>query len=261
MTRLALRRELPPRDLPVGRNGRGTAAAAPAPPPYNVLTAIPWSHAYWAEGPEFLALAVADGAVVANLPDEIGTADAVQGTAAQKPLYKAASGLNAQPGIRLDGVNDLLSTGTWANVSLPYTVVLIAKMIVQTDGTTYVLVGGLNTSTGRAEIMTNVTPNPDQWMAFAGANVSGGDADTAAHLFVAEYAAASGSLLTVDGTVLASGVTSTQINAGLVLGMFGNGSSFPTNEDVAFLGFINRVLTAQEKADLRTWSTAKYATA
>lgn len=229
---------------------------------YNPLTAIPWSHAYYAEGPEFLALGKVNNDAVGTWPDEIGTADQAQATGANQPLYIAASNINSQPALRFDSSDRMIAT--WSNVSVPYTIVLLAKLASVSQGTTYVLCSGQNTVTGRHEIMTNTTPNPDQWQAYAGAALTGAGppvADTASRLHVAEFVGSSGSVYTVDGTVIASGVTSNQVSAGLKLGRYADDVNFAAPMDLAFAAFINRALTSDEKSALRTWAQGKYATA
>lgn len=110
--------------LRAGAGGSGVASG-----PFDPITAIGWLHAYWTEGPEFQALALADAAAVTNWPDEVSTLDlanasssmvfdAVNSTFNGKPTLRAAGGANGTQ----------LSATAGGTTAVPFSVVMVAKV-------------------------------------------------------------------------------------------------------------------------------------
>jgi hypothetical protein len=229
---------------------------------FNPLTSITWDHAYYAEGPEFIAKGVANGGALgdtgAEVPDEIGTYDLVQAVAGARPTYQAA-GLNSQPSFRFDGGDNVNKSGTtWTQINAPFTVACVFKISSLTQGVAQCVFDGENTAR-RAAVLTLTTATPDSWWIYNGSGtVNAGTADTTQHLAIATFDSTDD--LTLDGSSVASGNAGTNVSQGVVLGAAFNGSS-PFTGDIAFWAIKGSTLTADEKAALRTWSQGKYGTA
>ena len=71
---------------------------------------VGWTYAYWAEGPEFVALSVADGGAVGTWPDEIGTLDAHRAPPERSPPTGPRRGRNSKPTVQFDGGDHLVTS-------------------------------------------------------------------------------------------------------------------------------------------------------
>lgn len=123
----------PPRRDGLKRRGGSTGGgSAPPPPTPTFLNSAPWDHAYSTSGPEFIALGLSNNGVVSNWPDEIGSADAVQATDANRPLYITdLAEMNGIDVVRSNGLTRHLRTASWGGVSQPNTVAVIGRLRIR----------------------------------------------------------------------------------------------------------------------------------
>lgn len=223
---------------------------------------IPWVHAYSADGPEFVALGLSNGASVTNMPDEAGSDDLTNNS---NVTYTAAdSGLNNKPTVVISNTNfanrlQKLTLGT--AVTAPFSVAMVARW--SSIGASWFFDGGNSNST-RNQLGFSNTP---QYRIFSDGttfeqSVDGGTPSTTApHLMIAEFASAAHKVI-VDGTQVISGNAGTLISncVGITIG---NDYSLNTHDatlKVPFVGVIDRALTTQEKTDLLSWSQGRFGT-
>lgn len=251
------------RELALGRldhrrsmlgHGSIMSPGGPYTPPTNPVTVVSWAHAWYVEGTEFTALALADEAAVSSWPDEVGTADLAQATGSLQPLYDTvATNLNSQPGIKFDATDDYMKV-TWSTVAQPYSIVVVAAML-RTGGARFLVSG--DDATREHEISKTSTPN---WRIRAGTDVVGGTPDTSKHLFTGYFNGAS-TVLEVDGTSVASGSAGAESSGGLVVNARYDfvGSSI-ANAHVAFIGFFSGgdVRTDSGWSSFEAWAASKY---
>jgi hypothetical protein len=188
----------------VRRGSRGTQAAGGA---FNPLTDVAWDHAYWAEGPEYVALGYGNGVESVNWPDEIGTADLPRGGGGTGALYSATGGANSKPALNF-------ATSRWHQTGVlswaaPWSWVVIGKH----GGTNSTrIISGQHANPSFSQIYRDGSGNFGFYM---NGEVADGAADTNNHMFLA-YCPASGSrVLGVDGAESSggtSGLTLTVLN-------------------------------------------------
>ena len=128
------------RDLTRSRRRGGTT--------FDPLTSISWQTAWWAGDPAWTK--PSDGAAVASWTSGVGGRTLAQATGANQPLYRAsASGLNNQPCIEFDGVNDSLFDETFVGpTSDPYTVIWIGRYTNASPGALQYMVTAWNSVFG-----------------------------------------------------------------------------------------------------------------
>lgn len=217
---------------------------------------IAWHTSFWAEGPEFVALSVADGGAVATLPDETNANDATQATGSNQPTYRAsAAAFNNKPVIEFDGTADFLQTASFTALSQPNEIVLVGRW--RSGGAVAVrsFCDGILT-TNRHQIAVSAA---DLWAIAAGTTVASGAADTTAHLFDAVFDATD--TLAIDGTATISGNANTHTLTGVTLGSRFDGTAGFLPCDIAFYGLSDGTLSAGERSSLRSWAQSHYGTA
>lgn len=219
--------------------------ATPAGSTVPGMPAVLWRHAYWTEGPEFVALGLSDGAAVDTWPDEAGTANLVQATAANKPTYRAAHApLGSRPALDADG-------GDWMAVTVPrilqpYTVVAVAEGVTQGK-----LVMGLD-----GDASWTFYNSGGVFQANLGAFISGPTQDSGDHLFVLVANGASSQLI-VDGT---AGTGNPGTGSVADMRFAGIPSGFGLTGAASFIGIAAGVLSAGELDDLHIWAQSHYGT-
>lgn len=210
------------------------------------LLAVGWTHAYCTEGPEFQAVApAATGGVtvgpmqmtipvttllVANWPDEVGTADLTQATDANKPFYTASSAdMNNLPTIWTGDPSDKrFLVNDWSDIAQTYEVVMIGRVrslstgrpLWDGVGTTFsalssIAVGGSSAGTGWRMSIDN-----------GGGISQGGTRDSNKHMF-RMVANGGSSGLWIDEAAIISGGSGAGTNAmtGLTIGSSASGSA------------------------------------
>lgn len=225
--------------------------------PFNPVTSVAWFAAYWAEGTEFDAEGYSDGNSVDNWPDEVGTNDLTNATAAEQPVFRSSvAALNNKPAIEDDGVDDHLDSPDFTDLTQPNTIVIVGKV----DGDLsqfqpFVDAAPVDT-TGRHTV--GIINTPIDWIISAGTNQTGSAADTNAHLFIATFDGVS-STLEVDGVEdIAADAGADTLGSLRLFHNFSDSTLRPLNGKIAFAGIKDGTLTAQEKADLEAWAADHY---
>jgi hypothetical protein len=228
----------------------GIIASGAAGVAYDPLSALPWSQAWWAENP---ADTFTDGVAVPTWKGA-GSApvDLTQASAGLRPIYRASvAGLNNQPALQFDGVDDIMAATGLATIAQPYTFAAIFNLT--TVAPSLVVVVADATGIGGQKIGINTA----QWAMSAGTGIAGGTATTGPHLATGFNSGAS-STITVDGTVVVTANAGTNAAAAArYAGARGNPANWMTGY-LAFWGVLARALTAPEAAALRAYSQSHY---
>ena len=212
---------------------------------------VGWTHAHWAEGPEFLALGLSNGAAVSNWPDEIGTADLVQATETKQPAYAATGGANSKPAIDPDGGDWLRVTYT-PSIAQPVTVVVVGAMSTSASGE---LIDGAVEDTG---YINYISSGGGTFRMYAGAYITGPTGNTSPHLFMAYYNGAS-SVLGVDGSETSGNAGTAARNGVTVFGRGAPGNNENQSNPASFVGvFTGDVRTDPKWAQFKAWVTSHY---
>tara|TARA_R110002126_G_scaffold36734_3_gene111469 strand:- start:14479 stop:15252 length:774 start_codon:yes stop_codon:yes gene_type:complete len=235
---------------------------------FNPETDIAWHSLFWAEGTDFKALGLADGASVATWPNETGESDATQATEAYKPFYNDAdSVLNNLPSVEVKEPGS--STPSWMKTAAfstapSYTGGVSFVAIAYKVGTApdrQGMSGGLdnnNTNTVFARYGTSVRI----WAGGAARAGSTSMGNNVAHLVVAKFTGSTG-----NDTMALDGLSPTidadsgpdQIDGLMLFAHPGN----PTNEHlvggIAFLGVFEGDITQDASyGDFKTWVGSHY---
>ena len=168
------------------------------------------------------------GGLVAAWPDGKGGTSMAQATGIKRPYKGRHYGPNNQPGVRFDGIDDVLTNGGGA-VASPLTYVLIAKQLSVVSGA--VLMSG-NGATTRPFI--SVTPT-DWRLSTTSTALFGGTPNTSWHGIVALFSGAS-SQMWLDGTSLGTGSIASSSPSGISLGGNSSGTGSFTPLVVAAVG-------------------------
>lgn len=214
---------------------------------------VGWRNAWWAEGPRFAALGLADAAAVSTWPDEIGSEDLTQ-TGANRPTYRAAGTINSQPAVRNSGSQYLNRTAAdFTALAQPDTVVLIAKHSTLANDQFATLFDGVPPNRQLLAGKSNTT----NWVSYAGTVLVGGASDTSAHLLLG-YFAGGISKIDVDGIQTATGDAGMTALDGVAL-FTDSGFIHPAQADIAFVGLASGdVRTDPKWAQFKAWVTSHY---
>jgi hypothetical protein len=204
---------------------------------------IPWVDAYWAEGPQFLALGLAEGDGVTTWPSETaGGVDLVN--VATAPVNRLA-GLGGRPSVEAVGTSNLVRGGT--TLAQPWTVVAV---YVRNGGNTSPAITG-----AQANGSSNAGIQRTQFSAGVGMSFTG----PSGAALVAATANGSSSEVWMNGTLTATGNAGTSTNARRqMFSRQSTGIISPLTGHIAFVGYIDRELTAEEHEDLGAWAIAHY---
>lgn len=210
---------------------------------------IGWHSAFYADD----ITGLGDNDPVATWSDSSGNGrDATQATSSKRPVYKPAlATMNGQPAVQFDGVDDALMQSAFTAVASGEVVVVVRLGSTSDRG----IVNGISGS-NRWAIQTSSS----QWSIHQGtpSGLAGGTVDTSPRFLRAEYQATD--KLHVDGTEVVSAAFGAESLTGLTLGAYVGGTSGNMGGAFAFVGMIDRALTAQERSDLLVWSQSKYGT-
>jgi PKD repeat protein len=221
-----------------------TSGASPSAPD------VAWIAGITADG----VTGYSDGQVLTSDPPSVGGGTWVR---TGSPKWVADIAGTGRPAIEFQadslGATQLSRTPSYTDPSV-LTAVIVGQVLTASGGD---LVDG-GTVTRRLLDTDGAT-----WRVYTGGVTggleSGGTADTGLHLFIAEFHDGDSSIPTtveVDTVQVISAVTGQDSNGLLVVGSSNNGEHFGSR--AAFVGFIDRALTTQEKADLWSWSVERY---
>ncbi len=153
------------------------------------------------------ALSESDGASVSTWPDETGNGNDL--TAGGPPTFNE-SGINTNPSLSFDGVDDYLNTAL-STQNVPNTIASVVSL--DTTGSFYqYLYDGSN-----ADEQSLQQTNNGEWAYGAGTRSPDGPTDTQPHVFTALYNG-SNSVLRIDGTEVHSGSAGTEALNGFEVG-------------------------------------------
>jgi len=204
---------------------------------------IPWTACLWADQPGFAT--PADNAVIPADPADIvgGTWSRGSGSAIRWQTDIAGSG---KPAFRFPLDPDVLhKTPSYSDTS-KLTAVVVGRPTTLTGAD---LIDGI----GRRLIDVS----GGVWRMYAGSSVvTGTTADTSLHMFVGEFNAAGNETLSIDTVQVINAQSGSEHNGSLRIGSSANGEH--QGSEVAFVGFIDRMLTQQEKDDLWAWYQLDY---
>lgn len=207
------------------------------------------AHGYCAEGPEFAALAVADGASVQTWPDEIGSSDLTQATSGNRPLYDADGYSGVKPSIHFNNLK-FMQTAAWASMAQPNMVAMVFRYTTAV-GTLW---DGRDTSNRNGLLRAG---SGAYWIYGGAGTIQGGTTDTAAHLAVATYDTTD--VLEIDGSSVASGNAGTNALTGITVGAAFNGGS-TCQAHIPLVLVYDTPLDSTQKAALRAAVQSHYGT-
>lgn len=209
---------------------------------------VSWVAAFWAEGPEFQALGVSDGATFATWPDEIGAVDLISPSSGAYPTYDA-DGLAGQPAITYLSGDYQRQT---SSMSPAGTATVVICKVATTGSSRW----HDNQASGGGGRWVMGTYSGNVWQIYFG--TSAGQtvpSNTAAHLFL-YYQNGSNDRMEVDGTTIygpANYGTSTMARLNV------NDSGGGGGVTIAFLGVYNGDPdTDPGWADFVAWANDKY---
>jgi hypothetical protein len=224
-------------------------------PAFDPLS-LPWTHAYWAEGPAMAALGYSNGASVDLWPDEIGSADLTQATSARRPKFRAAyAALNNRPAIdnAVADSNGLAGLGGSFTSSLaqPCEVVVVFRSEADPSGAQMIVSDNIAT----LRVLRFFASPTNYGGSWGGTVVRGGTPDTSAHF--ARIRGDSTDEWFIDESSVASGNAGTT-NLGSFRAFGDAGSAM--QGAIAFLAVAKPVLSAPDIAALHTWAQDLYST-
>ena len=199
-----------------------------------------------------------DGDPVATWPESQSAANATQGTAAKKPVYKTAQ-VNSLPAVRFDGVDDVM-TSTASSSLTATTVFVVAKVTAATVGRALRGAGNdgglefrINATDFQQVVRQNVadvssstsTVTEDAWQSW-----------TTSFANASTYAFYAGGTANGTGThaVTLTAAQTTALGAGLTGGA---GFDFMVG-DIAEIIVYDSVLSAGDRATVHTYIQDKY---
>lgn len=264
--------------------------------PIGSVLDLPWAHAYWTEGPRFLAEGYTNGQDVDRWPDELAAGggpapsegwslglrfgielpvvvfaddgDMIgHGTATLPSLTSAHASFNNKPALVFNGTTDLLATIdlAWPQISQTYYFVIVGRVRAVNTGVNVVQV--LMSGAWTGESSNRLAERNGAWN-IAGNNsvpgASGGTADTNAHLLrrrvsnFANQVHVDEVLVINDATNIGVDVNESLSVAARIDGTNPNGVQF-AQLDAAFVG-VAQSLSSGELADLHAYCQSHYAT-
>ena len=183
-------------------------------------------------------LGLSNNATVTTWADE--TANGYDLTTGNAPTY-IANGINGNPVVRFDGVDDFLQTD-WPDISQPNHI-FIAFQLVNVQTTTENVIYDSFTSTNRHVFVQDGVSGG--WTLFSGINLRGGSADGNPHIH-SHLFNSSNTELREDGTDIFNGNSGGQSMDGITLGARVDGG-IPTNVDIGEI-----LVYPQDKSGIQT---------
>ncbi len=188
---------------------------------FNPITGLTWAHVYSAEGPNFVALGIADGAAVTTWPDEVGSNNPTQPTSGKRPLYRASGTGLSLPCLDFDGSDDNFGTFDYSfPLAQPNSIVVLGY--IDTTVNQYIVEG---TAPGRRIIGIDGTP---KFGHYAGAwALTTGSTSAGVFAFRSKLVNGTSDVLTLNGSTISTATSGDQTTSGLTIGSaFGGSSTF-----------------------------------
>jgi hypothetical protein len=203
---------------------------------------IPWKSGIWADQPGFSA--PADGSPIPGAPSDFGgNLISIGGV-----TWSTSIGNKGKPSFNFPNETSQMSVSpTWADVTT-FTAVVVGQVTSSSGGDL------LDGPSGFRHLLDS---NGLRWRTFTGTTVvSAPPADTDMHFFILELSTLGVDTLYVDTVQFFSAESGSDPNGTMIIGSSVNGGHFGSK--VAFVGFIDRTLTIQEKDDLWAWYQSDY---
>jgi hypothetical protein len=225
------------------------------PPSYNPVADIPWEHAYYVEGINYLAQGYADAASITTLPDEIGSADltVAPGTSLLPAHETSAVSFNGLSAWNFNGSSSIQTTSAWSTVSAPFEIVIVA---------TYPGGGGFLFDGDNATYRAILTENEGLWAIWAGYNYDKSTVlvDSDPHNHSTYVSSGSANSMFLDNVNITGGNqnSGSENSQGVTLGSRYTGDSSYGLDRAVFYGIKNGSLTSEERSDLNGFFSTKY---
>lgn len=229
---------------------------------FDPETDITWHSLFYASGTAFTALGLSNGAAVGTWPNETGETDATEATLT--PTFTASeSGLNGQPAVSFDGINDRLSTAAFStNPSYTSGVSIVAVVYLRATPPNVDRFICDSASGGRNVIYYRAS-NGDYKMfqGTGGYNATGALTFGAGYLMSALFTTGTSDSLYLDGALKGTAAAGTDTISNIRLGYSQSGGT--TNlgiyGSIALLGIYEGDITADGNwSAFKTWAASHY---
>lgn len=217
--------------------------------------AVGWNHAWWVEGPEFVAQGYSDGASVGTWPDEIGSADLTQSTSGRKPIYRSSGTGFSLPAVDFDGTDDVLGPVSFTSFSTPHSVVAIVYTDVDVPSSTADYIFDGFDATHR--LACGIRETTGEWRHFSGSLASGGSATIAKHAVFSFVSSTTADHLYVDGTDI-TGDCGNQAMTGITMGGSYTGDANWDGRIVWLSTYDGNVSSDSDWSGFVGWASSKY---
>lgn len=217
----------------------------------------------WLDASDAATITKDGGNLVSQWDDKSGEGnDVSQGTPSQQPLWVDAV-QNGLPIIRFDAVNDFLNRATYVGGALaqPNTIFVVCKFPPNSSGTVGpVFDGGGDNNERHLFYNQQPTTSTNGHVIFAGAaliNTTLVKDETNIRLYDMVYNGGSSQLFRSSSLVI-QGNAGTDPMDGISLAVFNSLTSFFSDPDIGEIIIYNKLLTTQEKDDVRDFLNTKW---
>ena len=187
---------------------------------------------------------------VSQWDDQSGNAHHVtQATGSKQPTWLASGSATGEAALEFDGVDDYLRA-TWVQAQ-PVTLLVVGKFLRAPATGETMIDGGSGNSMRYEEVGSVVAAQTTSLLSKATTVV-------AWHLAEIQFNGASGSLR-IDAETPVTGNIGATSPGGICIGLYGNEAAFPSNCRVTEVAMYGRILTTDELARFRAYSTSKHA--
>ena len=221
----------------------------------EILTAIAWKAAFWAEDPDWTP--PSDGAAVASWRDAGSEAKNAESVGAAQPTYRASTAaFGSRPTVQFAGSPQSLTTVNWTTAIDAATAVTWVVVASAAASTNQVFIGS-NTNASSDHYLSAHSTN--QWNMFRGGSGDrGGVTNTSPHLIIGVMNGSSGSgTIEVDGTLVKSIAGSGSATLpGVCLGKFPETRYLIGH--LAFAGVLSGSISAGDRTLIEEWAADTY---
>lgn len=231
--------------------GSGQSSTAPSLDPLNDIA---WSSAFWAEDPDWTP--PSSGSGVASWRNAGSGSAATQATGSAQPTYRSSyANLGGKPALEFDG-GDYLAFGLSPALTNPHTVFAVVFVDPTNTVTEQSITGDAFSGRPRFGWSANA------WLISDATTTVQSTAAAFApgpHTVCATFTSTTDSV-TVDGETVASGAAGNAAQFETPrIGAFRTGLN-PLRGAVAFIGYYQGDMSAEDRASLETWARAHYGT-